>query len=226
MRKGAMQLIDEAQAARDLRRHGAGGGGVRRLGREHHRRSGEPRRARGLRRQGQGRRARPRLRPRHPRRRRFLRDAAGLGRPIDRALLRAGDARRRAHHEHLSRRRPGLCIRTTSTPTPSPPPQIVYLEGYLWDPPRAKEAFLEAARIAHGAERAVALTLSDAFCVDRYRAEFLDLIRTGTVDLIFANERELHSLYETADFATALAALREDAKLAVAHPQRDGLAWW
>ena len=92
---------------------------------------------------------------------------------------------------------------------------ITYLEGYLWDPPHAKEAFLKAAKIAHGAERAVALTLSDAFCVDRYRAEFLDLIKTGTVDLVFANERELHSLYQTADFDTALNALRGDAKLAV-----------
>src|SRR3984893_1638932 len=93
--------------------------------------------------------------------------------------------------------------------------QIVYLEGYLWDPPHAKEAFLKAAKIAHDAERDVALTLSDAFCVDRYRAEFLDLIRAGTVDLVFANERELHSLYETADFDTALDALRNDARLAV-----------
>jgi sugar/nucleoside kinase (ribokinase family) len=93
--------------------------------------------------------------------------------------------------------------------------QVIYLEGYLWDPPRAKEAFLKAAKIAHGAGRDVALTLSDAFCVDRYRAEFLDLIRNGTVDLLFANESELRSLYETADFDTALNALRNDAKLAV-----------
>jgi adenosine kinase len=92
---------------------------------------------------------------------------------------------------------------------------IIYLEGYLWDPPRAKEAFLKAAKIAHDAGRDVALTLSDAFCVDRYRAEFLDLIRNGTVDLVFANERELHSLYQTADFDTALGALRQDARLAV-----------
>ena len=92
---------------------------------------------------------------------------------------------------------------------------ITYLEGYLWDPPHAKEAFLKAAKIAHGAGRTVALTLSDAFCVDRYRAEFLDLIRTRTVDIVFANERELHSLYETADFDAALAALRNDAGLAV-----------
>jgi len=92
---------------------------------------------------------------------------------------------------------------------------ITYLEGYLWDPPNAKEAFIKAAKIAHGAERTVALSLSDVFCVDRHRAEFLDLIRGGAVDLVFANERELHSLYETADFDAALAALRQDARLAV-----------
>jgi adenosine kinase len=92
---------------------------------------------------------------------------------------------------------------------------ITYLEGYLWDPPHAKEAFLQAAKIAHANERQVALTLSDAFCVDRYREEFLDLIRTGTVDLIFANEAELRSLYQTADFDTAVAALKQDARLAV-----------
>jgi adenosine kinase len=92
---------------------------------------------------------------------------------------------------------------------------IVYLEGYLWDPPQAKEAFVKAAAIAHKASRRVALTLSDSFCVDRYRAEFLALIRKGTVDIIFANEHELHSLYETADFDTAVKALRRDAKLAV-----------
>jgi sugar/nucleoside kinase (ribokinase family) len=93
--------------------------------------------------------------------------------------------------------------------------EITYLEGYLWDPPRAKEAFLKAAGIAHDAGRLVALTLSDAFCVDRYRGEFLELIRKQTVDLIFANERELHSLYETADFDTAVNALRVDARLGV-----------
>jgi sugar/nucleoside kinase (ribokinase family) len=92
---------------------------------------------------------------------------------------------------------------------------IVYLEGYLWDPPHAKEAFLKAAEIAHAAGRRVALTLSDAFCVDRYRPEFLDLVRNGTVDILFANERELHSLYQTGDFDTAIAALRDEAKLAV-----------
>jgi adenosine kinase len=92
---------------------------------------------------------------------------------------------------------------------------VVYLEGYLWDPPHAKEAFVKAASIAHKNARRVALTLSDAFCVDRYRSEFLDLIKKGTVDIVFANEHELRSLYETADFDTGVKALQKDAKLAV-----------
>jgi sugar/nucleoside kinase (ribokinase family) len=92
---------------------------------------------------------------------------------------------------------------------------IIYLEGYLWDPKNAKDAFLEAAKIAHDAERTVALTLSDAFCVDRWRDEFLELMRSRTVDLIFANEAELHSLYQTADFDAALKALRADIDVAV-----------
>ena len=92
---------------------------------------------------------------------------------------------------------------------------IVYLEGYLWDPKNAKEAFVKASAIAHDAGRQVALTLSDSFCVDRYRDEFLDLMRKGTVDLVFANEAELHSLYQTADFDTALKQLRSDTTLGV-----------
>ena len=91
---------------------------------------------------------------------------------------------------------------------------ILYLEGYLWDPKSAKEAFVKAATIAHQAKRQVALTLSDAFCVDRYRDEFLELMRKGTVDLVFANETELHSLYQTSDFDTALTQLRNDVRLA------------
>jgi sugar/nucleoside kinase (ribokinase family) len=92
---------------------------------------------------------------------------------------------------------------------------IVYLEGYLWDPKSAKEAFVKASTIAHDSDRQVALTLSDAFCVGRYRAEFLDLMRNGTVDLIFANEAELTSLYETPDFDSALSQLRDDTKLGI-----------
>jgi sugar/nucleoside kinase (ribokinase family) len=92
---------------------------------------------------------------------------------------------------------------------------IIYLEGYLWDPKNAKDAFVKAAAIAHDAGRQVALTLSDSFCVDRYRGEFLDLMRRGTVDLVFANEAELHSLYQTSDFDTALTQWRSDTKLGV-----------
>jgi sugar/nucleoside kinase (ribokinase family) len=92
---------------------------------------------------------------------------------------------------------------------------IVYLEGYLWDPKSAKDAFVKASTIAHDSGRQVALTLSDSFCVGRYRDEFRDLMRNGTVDLIFANEAELTSLYQTPDFDSALAQLRDDTKLGV-----------
>src|SRR3712207_2609468 len=91
--------------------------------------------------------------------------------------------------------------------------RIVYLEGYLWDPPEAKRAFRKAMTIAHEAGNRVALTLSDPFCVDRYRDEFLGLLRDGAVDILFANIHELKSLYETADEATALAALRQESVL-------------
>jgi sugar/nucleoside kinase (ribokinase family) len=91
---------------------------------------------------------------------------------------------------------------------------ITYMEGYLWDPQDAKDAFLKAARIAHGAGRRVAITLSDPFCVDRYRGEFVDLMRSGIVDTLFANEYELRSLYETSDFQTSLDLVRKDVPLA------------
>ena len=102
--------------------------------------------------------------------------------------------------------------------------RILYLEGYLWDPRNAKDAFVKAATIAHDAGRQVALTLSDSFCVDRYRGEFLDLMRNGTVDLVFANEAELHSLYQTSDFDTALGQLRADVALGVVTRSEKGCA--
>ncbi len=103
--------------------------------------------------------------------------------------------------------------------------EIVYLEGYLWDPPAAKEAFRKASEFAHAAGGRVAITLSDSFCVDRYRDEFLGLIRNRLVDIVFANEAELKSLYQTADFDTALAALRaENIVAAVTRSEKDALA--
>ena len=92
--------------------------------------------------------------------------------------------------------------------------KVTYFEGYLWDPPRAKDAFRLAAEIAHANGQKVSITLSDPFCVDRYRGEFLELMRNDTVDIIFANEAELKSLYETADMATALSLIKEDVDLA------------
>jgi sugar/nucleoside kinase (ribokinase family) len=91
---------------------------------------------------------------------------------------------------------------------------IIYLEGYLFDRPDAKAAFRAALGEAKKADRKVALTLSDSFCVDRHRAEFLDLIRSG-VDILFANEKEITSLYETNNFDRAASNVRHDTRLAV-----------
>jgi len=91
--------------------------------------------------------------------------------------------------------------------------QVTYLEGYLWDPPAAKQAFVKAAEAAHEMGREVALSLSDPFCVDRHRADFVDLV-DGHVDIVFANEDEIISLYEVDDFAAALQAVRGRCKLA------------
>ena len=84
---------------------------------------------------------------------------------------------------------------------------ITYLEGYLWDPPAAKEAFRKAHRIAHDNGRRVALTLSDPFCVDRHRDEFRALVGDH-IDILFANEAEIVSLYQAADFDAALQDVR------------------
>jgi sugar/nucleoside kinase (ribokinase family) len=91
---------------------------------------------------------------------------------------------------------------------------VTYFEGYLWDPPRAKEAIRRTAAIAHAAGHEVSMTLSDSFCVDRYRDEFLDLMRSGTVDLVFANSHEIKSLYRTDSFDEALAHIRKDCRIA------------
>ena len=85
--------------------------------------------------------------------------------------------------------------------------RITYLEGYLFDPPRAQAAFRAAAAIAHRAGHQVALSLSDPFCVGRHRAAFRELV-AGDVDILFANEAEICSLYETDEFAAAAAAVR------------------
>jgi sugar/nucleoside kinase (ribokinase family) len=91
--------------------------------------------------------------------------------------------------------------------------QVTYLEGYLWDLPRAKEAMVRAARYAQAAGRQVALTLSDPFCVERHRESFVELIRDH-VDVLFANEQEIVSLYEADGFDAALQEVRHNAGIA------------
>jgi len=85
--------------------------------------------------------------------------------------------------------------------------QVTYLEGYLWDPAGAKEAFLKASRIAERAGRKTALSLSDPFCVERHRKELLELVDQH-VDILFANEHEICSLYEAPHLEDAIAAVR------------------
>jgi len=92
--------------------------------------------------------------------------------------------------------------------------QVTYLEGYLFDPPRAMEAFRKAAELAHKSGRKVALSLSDPFCVGRHRADFLELIDKH-VDVLFANEREITSLYQTEHFELATEAVRGHCEIAV-----------
>jgi fructokinase len=98
--------------------------------------------------------------------------------------------------------------------------KVTYLEGYLFDPPYAQAAFIRAARAAHAAGRQVALSLSDAFCVDRHRAAFHALL--ADVDILFANEAEICALYETPDFGDAMVATREDVKLAALTQSEQG----
>jgi sugar/nucleoside kinase (ribokinase family) len=92
--------------------------------------------------------------------------------------------------------------------------KVTYMEGYLWDKEAAKEAFKHAAKIAHKAGRMTSITLSDSFCVERHRDSFLDLIRNG-IDIVFANESEVKSLYKTQNFDGAFQALRKDCRIAV-----------
>jgi sugar/nucleoside kinase (ribokinase family) len=85
--------------------------------------------------------------------------------------------------------------------------QVTFLEGYLWDPPGAKEAFIKAAASAHAAGRKVSLTLSDPFCVERFRDEFVELV-DNHIDILFANADEITSLYRLDRFEDAVERVR------------------
>jgi sugar/nucleoside kinase (ribokinase family) len=91
--------------------------------------------------------------------------------------------------------------------------RITYLEGYLWDMPAARDAFREAAHVTHDHGGRVAFTLSDPFCVDRHRHEFLDLVRDD-VDILLANEVEISCLYQLDQFDDALERVAADCRIA------------
>ncbi len=91
--------------------------------------------------------------------------------------------------------------------------QVTYMEGYLWDKPTAKEAFLKAATIAHDAGRRVSLTLSDTFCVERHRDSFRDLV-AGHVDILFGNDHEVMALYQVGSLDEAVDAVRGECEVA------------
>jgi sugar/nucleoside kinase (ribokinase family) len=90
--------------------------------------------------------------------------------------------------------------------------KVTYMEGYLWDAPAAKEAFIKAIDICHAAGRKASLTLSDSFCVERFRSEFNELV-TNQIDILFANEAEICSLYQTNSLEDAIACVRENCEL-------------
>ncbi|WP_395711178.1 adenosine kinase [Reyranella sp.] len=91
---------------------------------------------------------------------------------------------------------------------------VTYVEGYLWDAPAAKQAVLKAFEAAHAQGRQVSITLSDSFCVHRYRDEFRDLVR-NRIDILFGNEAEIKALYQVESFDEAMAAVRREARIAV-----------
>lgn len=104
--------------------------------------------------------------------------------------------------------------------------QVVYLEGYLFDKPKAKQAFQKAAQYAHDAGNKVSLTLSDGFCVERHRSEFRELV-ANHVDILFANEQELKALYETDHFEEAITMVENDCPIvAVTRGENGSVILW
>ena len=137
--------------------------------------------------------------------------AAKHGPATARCLVLVTPDAQRTMNTHL-----GACVELTEDdidPALVAASQITYLEGYLFDPPEAKEAFRKAARLARDAGRKVALTLSDSFCVQRYHGEFLALIRDH-IDILFANEAEMAALYPSTTLAEAATVLAGQVELA------------
>jgi sugar/nucleoside kinase (ribokinase family) len=133
------------------------------------------------------------------------------GAPTARCLILVTPDGQRTMNTYL-----GACVALTEVdvdPALVAASAVTYLEGYLFDPPAAQAAFRKAAEAAHAAGRQVALSLSDAFCVNRHRAAFLELVAKH-VDILFANESEITALYERNTFEEAAAAAQKDVAIA------------
>ncbi|NQW11627.1 MAG: adenosine kinase [Alphaproteobacteria bacterium] len=142
---------------------------------------------------------------------RFETASAIDGPPTARCLVLVTPDAQRSMNTYL-----GACVNLTPNDVPRDlieAAQVVYLEGYLFDPPEAKKAFVEAARLAHASGGKVALSLSDPFCVDRHRAAFQELV-THHIDILFANEDEIISLFEVKRFDDALQKIRFEVETA------------
>lgn len=136
--------------------------------------------------------------------------AATSGPPTARCLVLVSEDGHRTMQTYL-----GACVELAPDdidPAVAGGASVVYFEGYLWDEPQAKRALLKAAGIAHEAGHRVAMTLSDPFCVERHRDEFLGLLGKQ-VDIVFANEAEITSLYRC-DFPSAIRTVRDHCSLA------------
>ncbi|MBU0725638.1 MAG: adenosine kinase [Alphaproteobacteria bacterium] len=141
----------------------------------------------------------------------FTSQPATDGPPTARCLILVTPDGQRTMNTYL-----GACVELTPEdvdPVLVAASAFTYLEGYLWDPPQAKAAFLKAANTAHEAGRKVALSLSDSFCVERHRREFRALVEKH-VDVLFANEDEIKSLFEVSSFDDALQAIRGQVEIA------------
>ncbi len=142
---------------------------------------------------------------------RFDTTPAADGTPTARCLILVTDDAQRTMNTYL-----GACIELGPEDIDEDSiadAKVTYMEGYLWDPPGAKQAFRKALKIAHAHGRRVSLSLSDSFCVDRYRDEFRDLVENH-VDILFANEDEILSLYQLSDFDEALQLVAKHCEIA------------
>ena len=142
---------------------------------------------------------------------RFETSASTHGAPTARCLILVTDDAQRTMNTYL-----GACVELGPDDIDQAfiaAAKITYMEGYLWDPPGAKQAFLKAQGIAAAHGRRVSLSLSDPFCVERHRAELRDLVERH-VDILFANEEEILSLYQVRDFDAALQQVSNHCEIA------------